>query len=282
LEAPEDYSTDVLSTYATNFVASTPADQPLFLYFAPFGPHGPVTPAPRDIGTWPLEPASAIGALNEEDVSDKPAWVQDNLPLDEMQMRQTLTDQHEVSMSLDDATGAIIDALGSRIDNTLFIYLSDNGYMLGAHRIFGKDVPYTRSTEVPMFVRWDGHIAAGSVNNRVTTNSDLTATIAEATGITGWSMEGRSLLSTKRGGTVLEQTDFSDHPAYCGYRTQRYLYVQYTYGQGKELYDYATDPDELTNIVSDPAYASVAKSLRHKTRVSCQPVPPGFSWTAIP
>ena len=48
---PQDYSTDVLASRATQFIATTPADQPLFLYFAPFGPHAPYTPAPRHLGT---------------------------------------------------------------------------------------------------------------------------------------------------------------------------------------------------------------------------------------
>ena len=48
---PQDYSTDVLAARATQFVSSTPADQPLFLYFAPFGPHAPYKPAPRDLGS---------------------------------------------------------------------------------------------------------------------------------------------------------------------------------------------------------------------------------------
>ena len=273
---PADYSTDVIATKATDFILNTPADQPLFLYFAPYGAHSPTIPAPRDEGTWPLEPASAIPALNEANVSDKPAWVQDNPLVDEISVRQRLTDQHETLMSVDDAVAEISLALGDRANNTLFVFMSDNGYMLGGHRMEGKDVPYRQSTEVPMFIRWDGHIAPNTSSSRPTTNVDLTATIAEATGIS-MTTEGKSFLSTNRVGTVLEQTTLNDHPAYCGYRNKNYLYVHYT-GDSEELYDYTVDPDELRNKADNANYATILADLKAKTINQCVPTPPGFSW----
>jgi arylsulfatase A-like enzyme len=252
-----------------------------------------MTPADRDKGTWPLEPASAIPALNEADMTDKPAWLADNPEVDALDQRQKLTEQHEASMSVDDGVARIIDALGTRVSNTLIIYVSDNGYMLGSHRLTGKDMPHIRSTEVPMFVRWDGKIASNTVLPRVTPQIDLTATIAQAAGITGWTMEGRSIFSSLnpvtysgRAGTVIEQVQSQDfgpsdsrwHPSYCGWRTARYLFVEYGGGQGRELYDYDTDPDELVNRASDPAYASILTDLRNNAIAACSPVPPGFTW----
>ncbi|MGH8938497.1 MAG: sulfatase-like hydrolase/transferase, partial [Actinomycetes bacterium] len=49
-EAPEDYSTDVFAAKATEFVRTTPVGKPLFLVFAPYGPHSPYKPAPRHDG----------------------------------------------------------------------------------------------------------------------------------------------------------------------------------------------------------------------------------------
>ena len=127
---------------------------PVVRHVRPERPARTLPPRTRDEGTWPLEPASAIGALNEKDVSDKPAWVREKPYTDPMAMRSILTRQHETLMSVDDWVGRLLDA--SDLSNTIVVFLSDNGFMLGAHRITGKDVPYTRSTEVPMYVRWDG------------------------------------------------------------------------------------------------------------------------------
>jgi len=274
-----DYSTDVTGELALEHITSTPAGTPWFVYYSPYGPHSPMTPAPRHKGTWPLEPASAIGAINERDVSDKPAWVQ-RLPLvDQLNQRRRLTKQHESLRSIDEQLGRLLDV--ADLSNTLVIYLSDNGLMLGAHRIGGKDVPYRRATEVPMYVRWDGFAPAGMVKKRVTPQIDLTALIADAAHVS-WTMEGRNALTARREGSVVEQTGMNDvyanHPAYCGYRSVRYLYVEYDDGEGREFYDYKRDPDELDNVVALPGYADRVARHRALARTNCSPTPPGFSW----
>lgn len=156
---PRDYSTDVLGRLAARFVRSTPTDEPLFLYFAPFGPHAPFTPAPRDAGMWHREPLDpAVTQLTR----GRPAFWPDQL-LDPRVIGRLVKRQHETLMSVDDQVGAIMDALGpKRVANTLFVYLSDHGIQLGEHGLLGKNVPYSGSTHVPMLLRWDGHFAAGS------------------------------------------------------------------------------------------------------------------------
>ena len=133
-------------------------------------------------------------------------------------------------------------------------------------------------------MRWIGHLDPETSSGRVTPNVDITATIAEAAGIPRgkWKMDGRSYFSKNRLGTPMEQKDNPEqqHPAYVGYRTKRYLYVEYTKGvnKGRELYDYTTDPHELENLAYVPAYASLVERLRAKAKAACDPVPPGFEW----
>jgi arylsulfatase A-like enzyme len=273
-DAPEDYSTDVLADVAANVVVSAPADQPLFLYFAPYAVHPPWTPAPRDVGTWPLEPETAIPALDEANVTDKPRWVRRLPRVDRSLERLELTKQHEMSMSLDDAIEKITLALGDRAADTMFIYMSDNGFMHGSHRIHGKNVPYAWSTEVPIAIKWPG-LATGT-DSRIVTNVDLSATIAEAAGVP-WNRDGRSVLSTDRTGTVVEQVANSERPAYCGWRTKRYLFTQYDTGE-QELYDYRRDPNELHNRAAVPRYAAKVAALQAEAQQACTPVPPGFAW----
>ena len=77
-----------------------------------------------------------------------------------------LTKQHEMSMSLDDAIEKITLALGDRAADTMFIYLSDNGYMHGSHRLDGKNVPYEWSTDVPMAIKWPGYGGGRQLTSR--------------------------------------------------------------------------------------------------------------------
>ena len=96
-------------------------------------------------------------------------------------------------------------------------------------------------------------------------------------------MEGRDALLEPRDGVVLEQVEFSNahgdwHPAYCGWRTPRYQYVEYDAGQGREFYDYEKDPHELNNAIRDDEYAGRIARHRQRAEAACFPSPPGFDW----
>ena len=80
-------------------------------------------------------------------------------------------------------------------------------------------------------------------------------------------------------GGAFDNEDGKVHPpAYCGVRNTDYMYAQYETGE-EELYDLRTDPNELTNVVSDPKYASILVVLRDQTHQLCDPPPPGFTWS---
>lgn len=281
---PSDYSTDVVAGRATEFITGADPSAPVFVLFAPYGPHSPFKSAPRHTGLWPkerLQPPS-----NEADITDKPAFMQALLPLPTRQLRRIMRKQHETLLSVDDAVRQIHDALGpDRAANTIFVMLSDNGLMNGDHRLVHKYVPYASATEIPLLMRWDGVIAPGQVDDRVFTIQDVTATIVEATGA-ALPTEGVGYLSPAREGTVLEgietTKDGFTRPAYCGWRTERYLYVRYSNGAGEELYDYEVDPAELDNRATDPAYAETLDQLRATAQPACTPGPPGFLWDAEP
>jgi N-acetylglucosamine-6-sulfatase len=191
-----------------------------------------------------------------------------------------LRSQHEALMSVDEAVGAIIDALGTRADNTLFVFLSDNGLQFGEHGLNKKYVPYSGSTDVPMLLRWDGTITPGSTyHDAPVTNADLGATVADAAGVSLVDPDGVSFFSPSRPDNVLlEAMDNRDHPSYCGIRTRRYAYIEYDSDAGDELYDYRVDPYELDNKTNDASYDGLEANLRAKAKRACHPRPPGFNW----
>jgi N-acetylglucosamine-6-sulfatase len=271
----EDYSTDVLGANAIEFIESTPADQPIFLYLAPYGPHFPHTPAPRDVGLWHEDPLNP--AVLEEDLRDKPRWVRRNEQEPKSKIVREIRGQHEALMSVDDQVAAVVDSLGaSRLADTLFIFTSDNGLMNGEHGLNGKYTGYAGATEVPLIMRWDGHLEAGASSNRVMTPEDITETIADAAGVQ-MDTEGVGIFDGGRAGTVLEAIADNKHPAYCGYRSRRYVFIEYD-GRARELYDYRRDPYELVNRVAREKYRDERKQLRSRAKEACYPLPPGFSW----
>jgi arylsulfatase A-like enzyme len=246
-----------------DFVRSAPPQQPIFLYWAPYAPHGSARPATKYKQSLkelpPLRPS-----YNEADVSDKPTYIRDIAPWTQTQMDDGdafRRRQYQTLLSVDDWLGSILTALAQtgRLSNTLIVFMGDNGHPIGEHRLGAsgspqdKASPYEESINVPFIVRWD---AAGwavpRTDDHLVANVDLAETFANAAGTTEPGNEGLSLLPLIQdpGGTW--RTDFLiEHgvderfiPAYCGVRTPTLAYVQYSTGE-EELYDLAGDPFEL-------------------------------------
>jgi hypothetical protein len=125
----------------------------------------------------------------------------------------------------------------------------------------------------------------GGVRSRLALNIDIPVTIAAAARAAHDDVAGRSLLEYwQRSGFVLEAVAAHypgpngtnvERPAYCGWRTPRFLFVHYGNGR-EELYDYANDPWELND--QRGTRPQLQRSLRRHARDACRPEPPGFNW----
>ena len=193
-----DYGTDVLAGEAVRFIGSTPADTPLFLYFAPHAPHEPAIAAPGDRHTFSDLSRWRPPSFDEADVSDKPAYIRNQLldagsraEIDAFRRRQ-----YRSLLAVDRAVSDIIQALeeSGRLANTLIVFTSDNGMVWGEHRWGTKLVPYEESIRVPYVVRYDAGIPSARTDERLVVNIDLAPTFAALAGIPAPGAEGESLL----------------------------------------------------------------------------------------
>jgi len=279
---PEDYLTDVLSEKATDFVRRAAADDaPFFAYVAPTAPHSPATPAERHKGTLSDEAAPRSPSYNEEDVSDKPSWIQDLASITEKESSQ-IDDRYrerlEATLAVDEMVGSLVDELeaAGELDNTYIVFTSDNGFEQGEHRIKGgKDRSYEESARVPFFVRGPGVAPASEVED-LAVNTDFAPTFADLAGVE-FPADGRSLAPLLRGeeaswrsAVLLERlpaqasdeeasgkgkgkgkgkakTGAGGSPAFEVTRTETHKYVEYENGD-VELYDLEADPYELESI----------------------------------
>ncbi|MBW3633162.1 MAG: sulfatase [Chloroflexi bacterium] len=207
-QQPAEYSTDVLTAEATDFVdrAATSGD-PFFLYIAPFAPHGPSTPASRHTGAFADVQAPRPPSFDEDDVSDKPTWVQALPPLRADQIA-LLDDRYQRRLrsllAVDEMVASLIETLtaAGTLDNTYILFTSDNGYHLGEHGIpVGKQSPYDESLRVPLIVRGPG-VPTGVVEEAIALNIDLAPTFAELAGASPAPfVDGRSLVPLLHGET---------------------------------------------------------------------------------
>ena len=207
-EDPEDHVTDVLAAQAVEFIeASHAARRPFFAYVATYAPHSPAVPPPRHAGAFAGTIGPRGGAVNEADVSDKPAWTQALDLLDGPATRKldTTARRRLASMlGVQDLVDQVIDALSrtGELDRTFLVFTSDNGYHLGQHRMpEGKDTYFEEDIRVPLYVRGPG-VLAGQARGEMVVNADLAATFAELAGLTPPAQnDGRSWASLLRGET---------------------------------------------------------------------------------
>lgn len=294
----DEYQTDLWAAIDQDVLhRRLPDDAPLFLWASFKAPHnaGPVetddpphgpTPARADrhrgllAGTpLPMDPS-----FDEEDVSDKPAEVQAMPRLDQMALDYLAAEQQqrlESLLALDEAVGALLAALAAagELANTLIVFTSDNGYLMGQHRYTGgKGVPYEPSIRVPLVARGPGVPIGGTVDGLAGT-VDLAPTFVEVAGATaGLTMDGVSLLEPRPRTLVIEAGPREIGAPYywTGIRTQRLKYVEWGTGE-VELYDLTSDPYELQNLAGDPWYAeleadaaALLADLRDCVGVACQ------------
>jgi len=286
-KSPEDYSTDVIASIADTEIRSASPQDPLFLWIAPFAPHGPSTPAPRDVGTLdgidPWRPPN----YNEADVRDKPAYMQ-AMPLlspeDQATIDADRQNQLESLGAVDDLVKSTLRALDAtgRLGDTIVVFASDNGFEWGEHRREGKLVPYEESVRIPLVIRWDRVGAPAANDKRLVENIDLTPTLERAAGAALTPVDGKSLLPLLqrqrvpwRQHMLIEHAGGSPQPIYCAGRTHKDVLIHYSTGE-EEYYRLGprADPYELSNRISKPRFASRIATLRDKLRSMCTPRPP--------
>jgi arylsulfatase A-like enzyme len=275
-ELASDYSTSVLTRMATDFVRSTPAGQPLFLYLAPPAPHAagrgtPPVPAPEDVGA-PVDLPRLSPNVNEADVSDKPRFVARLPTIETRTLERWRRAQARTLLSVDRAIDDLLRTIAStrNLSNTLVLFLSDNGFSGGSHRLLAKGTAYDEVIRVPMRARFDGVLAPGK-DRRLADNLDVAPTIAQAARVAFPSTEGRSLLRAPRRDHLVIEGGLSGRHPFCGVRTATAIFVRYA-NREEEYYGLRADPYELRNDPTDPA----AVPLRAMATAECDPLPPGW------
>ena len=286
-----DYATDVLADRADQFIRDVEPGDPLFLWFAPPAPHWPADPAPRHIGTFADLEEWRPPSYNERDVSDKPRYIQrlsrlNWLERSELDGLRVL--QYQTLLSADEAVGQLLAALedSGRLNNTIVIYVSDNGLHWGEHRWNAlKRLPYEESIRIPYVVRYDP-VTAGSatVEERLVANIDLAPTVAELAGLEAPGAEGESLVplldqsaSEWRGDFLVEHMGTNKPPSYCAVRSEGALYVRYADG-AQEYYRLAVDPYEERNVAGRERFGLDVRAMKDRAKELCDPTPPLFSW----
>ena len=211
------HSTDVLVEHAAQWLAA-PRERPFLLLLSLKNCHLPFVPPARHRGllaaaelAWPpsfaQDPAELISTARDARLSNRNrgAHVHPDDYLDVVRA------YWELLPGVDEAVGRVLTALeeSGALGQTLVVFTSDNGYMLGEHGLTQKQLSYEPSIRVPLLMRYPPLVPAGSKREELVLNVDLTATVldlAAAPALEG--QRGQSLLGRWRGAAEPWRSDF--------------------------------------------------------------------------
>ena len=288
------YTTDILNQHAVEFL-SKKREKPFVLYVAHKAVHAPYIPAPRHQEAYASYQYSPP-AVSKSDLAGKPALSRPVQRADMLRItgatpepvesrrgrgrdpQSIVRDQLRCLASVDDGVGMIVDALQrtGELHNTMVIFTSDNGYLLGQHGVFNeKRFAWDDCVRVPFIVRYP---ALGKPGRRtqMVVNVDVAPALVELAGVT-WSEEfdGESFLPILRDpsdpGRKAVLTEYFEEkvvplcPDWQAVRTTTHKFVRYPGNEHlNELYDLRSDPQEQNNLIRDSRVAGVLGHLRRE------------------
>jgi N-acetylglucosamine-6-sulfatase len=191
---------------------------------------------------------------------------------DDNRRRQILT-----LVALDRKIGEILAKLKEtgQLDNTVIIFLSDNGLHWGEHRLDGKSSLYEESSHVPFAMRYPALIPTPYVEQRLVANIDIAPTLYQLAGINiPYRVAGTSLLklfepnSKWRDHILLEA--WPPRGEWTAIHTDRYVYAE-TQNDLSEFYDLETDPYQLDNQINNPAYKDIIAEMKKQLEKDKKP-----------
>ena len=281
----QGYITDELTDYAIEWIRQQPVDQPFFAYVSHKAVHAEFVPAERHLGRYQNQALPIPPSRLQHDSA--PMWVQNQrnswhgieYPYhSELDVADYYRRYCETLLAVDDSVGRIVEELRARgqLENTLIVYLGDNGFAFGEHGLIDKRTAYEWSMRVPMIVQCPAVIPAGSTLSQVVANLDVAPTLLEAAGAPPLAdIDGQSFWRLAQGQSAPWRTEllyeyfwernFPHTPTLHALRTERYKYV-HVHGLWDidELYDLQEDPHETRNLIHHPEQAARVRQLNRR------------------
>jgi len=281
----EDVTFPIPSTFYDNYEGRIAAQQQL-MSIAKYMTVG------EDLKTWGPWDTKAPGEFKRMTPEQKAIWDKAYQPiiddfaknqpqgkeLGEWKFQRFMRDYLACISSVDDNVGRLLDYLKQigELDNTIIIYTSDQGFYLGEHGWFDKRFMYEESLRTPFVIRYPAMIAPEKVSDAMVQNIDFAPTLLDMAGVSIPSdIQGESfkpvLTGEKLTGKDAIYYHYYEYPLphgvkkHYGVRNDRYKLIHFYNDIDEwEFFDLKTDPNELHNLINDPAQAENIKALKKK------------------
>jgi N-acetylglucosamine-6-sulfatase len=255
-----------------------PHQKPFLMVMGHKAPHGIWIPEPKYEHTYDQTAIQRPPTANDTG-NGKPAWVKERVPTwhgidgplygakDYGKFMRTYL---ETILSVDDSVGEVWETLRAtgELDNTLLLFATDNGFMIGEHGAIDKRCMYEESIRVPLLARYPALIRNPAVIAQMVLNIDFAPSVLDICGVAPLpKVHGRSWKPLVEGKPAEWRTswyyeynyekEFPYTPNVRGVRTDEWKYVHYPNGEGRkdtyaaELYNLKEDPLETRNLIAN-------------------------------
>lgn len=304
VKQPEgSYTTDLLTDNAIDWLSKRDKQKPFFVYLSHKGVHAEFDPAKRHAGRYanlPIvcPPSMYLTATDSSKVygevtaptapvnyRDIPQWVRhqryswhgvDFMYHGAIQFDDFYRRYLETLLAVDESIQRVLNWVKEQglEQNTMVVYMGDNGFSFGEHGLIDKRHAYEESMRVPLLCWAPGLVKASSVIPQIIMNIDIAPTFLEMAGITKpANMQGQSFGDLLRGKQVpwrdkvfyeyYWEASFPQTPTIFAIRTNQYKYI-YNHGVWdiNELYDLQHDPYEMNNLIRDTSLRKTGQQLK--------------------
>lgn len=294
------YYTTVVTDLAVEYIEKArPQSKPFCLIVGHKAPHTPYTPEQKYATIF--DDVAIDYPHSAYDLTGKPQWIVDRLDTwhgiygpvygyrkefpdrsaaGVLAFQSFVRSVNATIQSVDDSVGRIYQSLQNAgvLDDTLFVFTSDNGAFLGEHGMTDKRAMHDPSIRIPLLMRYPSRIRAGSRIENLVLNVDLAPTVLDLCGARAIdNVHGQSAVplfdgktSGWRTGFLYEynyEKQFPYTPNVRGVRTEDWKFIRYPHGDGSpdrhlaELYDLVSDPQERHNLIEDERFQDQAERL---------------------
>jgi arylsulfatase A-like enzyme len=305
------YITDLLTDHAIEWMRKQEDDKPFFMYVSHKGVHDEFRPAPRHRGLYHGQQISYPSTINltavsgsrlrgdlkkcptaelamydtNYNVNDIPAWVwkqrnswhgvdflyDGKVDFDDFYYRYC-----ETLIAIDESVAKIMAALETegKANNTMIIYMGDNGFLMGEHGLIDKRNMYEESQKIPMLLYAPGMKLQNHTIDAIVQNIDIAPTILAVAGVeVPKQMQGQSFLPLLKGENIAWRNkalyeyywefSYPQTPSTLGVREGNYKFIFYPgIWDISEFFDLSKDPEEKNNLYRHPQYQHEIAKLR--------------------
>lgn len=278
--ADEEQTDGKVATEAIEMMRAN-KDKPFFIAVGFYRPHVPEVAPKKYFDLYNVDDMKIAGETPEALAKVLPAtraWTPDNFGMNDAEQRKMIQSYYAATSFMDAQVGRVLTALDELelADDTIVVFTSDHGFLLGEHGQWMKNVLWENSNRVPLIIRVPGTRNAGKRSARPVEMLDIYPTLTDLAGLPSYDRnEGKSMrpLLTRPNDKRWTKPALSQVQGGRSVRTDRWRYTEWEEGKlGRELYDHKRDPDERVNLADDPRHAKLIARL--KAMLPAGPVEP--------